>query len=150
MDHSEIISTLNHLIETSKDGEGCFRTCAEDASDQQLKTLCADRAQSCATASRELLDLVRAHGGKSEAGGGMAGVLHRRWVDIKSAMNGKDDEAIANECELGEDVALRAYREALETELPPGVRTVVERQAQGVSQNHDQIKRLRDQLRTPH
>jgi uncharacterized protein (TIGR02284 family) len=73
--------------------------------------------------------------------------LHRRWVDLKSAITGKDDEAILNECERGEDVAVKSYRNALEKDLPPDIRSVVERQYNGVLRNHDQVKSLRDQIR---
>jgi uncharacterized protein (TIGR02284 family) len=59
-------------------------------------------------------------------------------------ITGRDDEAILNECERGEDVALKSYRKALEKDLPMDVRSVVERQLQGVQRNHDQVKALRD------
>lgn len=148
MDNDDVISTLNDLIETSKDGEEGFRTCAEDISDPQLKLQFANRAQSCALAVSELQELVRAFGGDPETHSSLRGTLHRRWIDIKAAITGKDDEAILNECERGEDVAVRSYRKALEKDLPPNVRSVVERQFDGVMRNHDQIKALRDQIRT--
>jgi uncharacterized protein (TIGR02284 family) len=146
MENRQIVSTLNDLIQTCKDGEEGFRDCADDASNPQLKTLFSDRAQSCASAMRELQDLVRSYGGKPETGSSLSGALHRRWVDIKSAVFGKDDETVLVECERGEDIAVRSYREALEQDLPPAVRTVIERQYQGARQNHDQIKRMRDQM----
>lgn len=77
----------------------------------------------------------------------MAGALHRRWVDLKALVTGKSEEAILNECERGEDVALKHYREALGKELPTEARTLVERQLLGVQRNHDQIKALRNLAR---
>lgn len=148
MDKDDVVSALNDLIETSKDGEQGFQTCAEDISDPQVRQLFANRAQSCGTAAAELQELVRAFGGDPETRSSVSGTLHRRWVDIKAAVTGKDDEAILNECERGEDVAVTSYRKALEKDLPPNVRSVVERQYQGVLRNHDQVKALRDQVRT--
>jgi len=148
MDREDIVSTLNDLIETSKDGEEGFRTCAEDTSDPQLKTFFSNRAQSCTAAVIELQDLVRAYGGDPETSSGLGGALHRRWLDIKSLITGKDDKAILAECERGEDVAVASYRKALENNLPPDVRTVVERQYQGVLKNHDDVKALRDKYRS--
>jgi len=148
MDNDDVISTLNDLIETSKDGEEGFRTCAEDAKDPQLKTFFSNRAQSCTAAVAELQDLVRAYGGDPENSGGLGGALHRRWLDIKSLVTGKDEKAVLQECERGEDVAVASYRKALEKTLPADVRTVVERQYQGVLQNHDQVKALRDKYRS--
>ncbi len=144
MDTQDTISVLNDLIETSKDGEKGFRECAEDIKNPQLKTTMVQRAQDCATAAAELQQLVRSLGGDPETSGSMAGDLHRRWVDLKSMITGKDDEAILNECERGEDVALKSYRKALDKDLPAEIRVVIQRQFQGVQRNHDQVKALRD------
>ena len=73
--------------------------------------------------------------------------MHRRWVNIKGVITGKDDEAILNECERGEDVAKRSYANALEKALPANIKTIVERQYQGVLKNHDQVKAMRNQVR---
>ncbi|KRB79131.1 ferritin-like domain-containing protein [Noviherbaspirillum sp. Root189] len=148
MDNDDVITTLNDLIETSKDGEDGFRACADDAKDPTLKAFFANRAQACAAAATELQNAVRSYGGDPETSGGLGGALHRRWVDIKSMITGKDDKAVLQECERGEDVAVSSYRRALEKNLPVEVRTMVERQYQGVLQNHDQVKSLRDQYRS--
>ena len=150
MDNNDIVSTLNDLIETSRDGDEGFRTSAEHAKDAQLKSLFANRAQSCATAVRELQEVVRANGGEPTDSSSMSGAIHRRWVDIKSMITGGDDMAILNEVERGEDVAVASYKKALAKDLPSDVRALIERQFQGVQQNHDQIKQLRNQFRTQH
>lgn len=146
MDKDDVIATLNDLIETSRDGAEGFRACAEGASAVQLKTLFADRARGCDAAVLELQDIVVSLGGDPETKSSLSGTLHRRWVDIKSAVTGHDDLAILEECERGEDVAKRSYRNALEQVLPSEIRAVVERQYQGVLRNHDEVKRLRDQM----
>ena len=148
MDSDEVISTLNDLIETSKDGEDGFRTCAEDASDPELKSFFMTRAQHCAAAVIELQDMVRAHGGDPETSGRLGAAVHRRWIDVKSLITGKDDKAVLKECERGEDFAVASYRRALEKNLPVEVRSLVERQYQGVLQNHDQVRVLRDRYRS--
>lgn len=147
MDTKDTVKVLNDLIETSKDGEKGFRECAEDLKSAQLKSTMNQRAQDCATAAAELQQLVRSLGGDPETSTSTAGDLHRRWVDLKSAITGKSDEAILNECERGEDVAKKRYAEALEKDLPAEVRAVVEKQYQGVLRNHDQVKALRDTAR---
>ena len=66
MKNDEIISTLNNLIETCKDGEEGFLACAEDINDPKLKLFFTERAQSCASAARQLQEQVRAYGGDPE------------------------------------------------------------------------------------
>jgi uncharacterized protein (TIGR02284 family) len=144
MNNKEAISTLNDLIETCKDGEEGFRACAADLQDSQLKISFTERAESCAAAAVDLQQLVMSLGGKPETSSSFSGALHRRWVDVKSLITGKDNLAVWKECERGEDVAVRNYRAALENDLPPEVRAVVERQLVGVQRNHDRVKQLRN------
>ena len=66
---------------------------------------------------------------------------------MKSTLSTRDDKAVLEECERGEDNAKARYTKALQKNLPQDVRTVVERQMQGVQRNHDEVKRLRDQFR---
>ena len=142
---THIVSVLNDLIETSKDGEAGFRKAAEDASRSDLKSMFLRRAQLCTEAVAELQNTIRTLGGKPEDHGSASGALHRGWVDVKSAVKGRSDREILADCEKGEDVAKKRYRDALDKELPADVRTLVERQYEGVLRNHDVIRDLRDQ-----
>jgi uncharacterized protein (TIGR02284 family) len=142
---TNVVSVLNDLVETSKDGEKGFLKAAEDAHDAQLKTLFLSRAEDCARGARELQDAVQDLGGKPETHGSMSGALHRGWVDVKSAVTNRSDHEILAECEKGEDVAKKRYHDALEKDLPPDVRAIVERQYQVVLQTHDRVRDLRDQ-----
>jgi uncharacterized protein (TIGR02284 family) len=148
MDNTEVVDVLNDLIETSKDGEYGFTTCAERATSVELKQIFLRRASDCASGARDLQALVVQYGGKAEDSGTVAGAVHRGWVSVRDALSGTSDQAILDECERGEDVALSRYRKAMkQAELPAMVRQVVERQMAGVQVNHDQIKALRDGLR---
>ncbi|MEE8873560.1 ferritin-like domain-containing protein [Pseudomonas helleri] len=148
--NKEAISVLNDLIETSKDGQEGFKTCAEDIKNPELKALFVKRSADCGTAAAELQAEVRKLGGDPETSTSVAGDLHRRWVDVKSIFTGKGEEAVLNEAERGEDHALKAYKEALEKISKHnlvGIRDVVERQYLDVQRNHDQVKALRNQAR---
>ena len=147
-DNDDVISTLNDLIETSRDGEEGYRTSAQDAKDPQLKQLFQEGMQSCARGASELQQLVRQLGGDPDKSGSVSGSVHRGWVNVKAAVTGRNDLAILEEVERGEDVAKARYRKALEDgDLPPEVRQIVESQYQGVMRNHDRAKALRDQYK---
>jgi len=142
-----VASILNDLIETSKDGEKGFNTAADDTKNPELKTTFRRRAQDCARSAADLQGLVARLGGKPETGGSVAGAVHRGWVNVKAAVSTRDDLAILEECERGEDVAKARYGKALESTLPQDIRSIVERQYDGVMKNHDQIRNLRDEYR---
>jgi uncharacterized protein (TIGR02284 family) len=142
MDNDDVVDTLNDLIETCKDGEEGFRTCAEDIKSTELKSMFTTAAQRCAQGAAELQAEVQRLGGKPERTGSLSGSAHRRWLDIKSAIMGKDDAAVLAECERGEDVAKSSYQKALAKDLPPAIRSIVERQYEGVLQHHDRVRAL--------
>ena len=145
---ASITSTLNNLIETSKDGEQGFRTSAENAQRAELKQLFLRRAEDCARGAAELQAIVAKLGKEPEDSGSVAGAIHRGWVNLKASIATRDDLAILEECERGEDVAKAAYRSALEkTDLPAEIRTVVQKQYDGVLRNHDEVRNLRDRFK---
>lgn len=149
--NKESISLLNDLIETSKDGQKGFEESAKDLKSPQLQQFFREHAIACGTAVRELQTEVRALGGDPETSGSVSGSVHRAWVNLKSSVTGKSDEAVLNEVERGEDHALKSYKEALEkaTEknLPTNVVALIRKQLEGTQRNHDQVKLLRDQVR---
>lgn len=144
MDNKDVISTLNDLIETSKDGEYGFRTSAEHVDSPELAKVLAARADDCAQAARELQEQVVRLGGQPDTRGSASGALHRGWVAVRSTLSSYDDLSVLKECERGEDVAEARYRAAIEKPLPEPVHSLIERQYQGARRNHDQIRALRD------
>jgi uncharacterized protein (TIGR02284 family) len=142
LDNDEVISTLNNLIETCKDGQNGFRTAAGEIKNSELTTLFNTYSQQRARFADELQSEVRRLGGDAEETGSTAAVLHRGWMDLKSAVTGQDEGAVISECERGEDSAVEAYEEALETELPNDVKEIVSRQFSQVKEAHDAIRSL--------
>ena len=62
----------------------------------------------------------------------------------KSTITGMNEAVVLAECERGEDVAKKAYEEALAKDLPADIRTIVERQYQGVREHHDRVRQARN------
>jgi uncharacterized protein (TIGR02284 family) len=142
--NDDIISTLNGLIETCKDGQEGFTTAAEGIERSDLKSLFYEFAQQRSQFAGELQSLVQSLGGDPENTGSIAGTIHRGWINIKSAVTGKDEQSILNECERGEDSAKNAYKSALQEGLPTNILDTVQTQYTAIQSAHDRIKALRD------
>jgi uncharacterized protein (TIGR02284 family) len=139
-----ISSVLNGLIETCKDGQHGFRTAADDVSNPSLKSLFDELSMERGRFIAELEHLVRSVGEDVEQSGSVAGVMHRAWIDLKSAISSGSEHSILAECERGEDSAVAEYREALEHELPTTIHNVVQQQYYAIQQAHDRVRDLRD------
>lgn len=141
------LSTINNLIETLRDGQEGFRTASEDTQSSQLKSLFSKYSLQRSKFVGELQEVAISLGDHDpEDGGSIAGAVHRGWINLKAALVSKDEHAVLAECERGEDVAVAAYRKALEEDLPANVRTIIQRQADEVKAAHDDIRNRRDSV----
>jgi uncharacterized protein (TIGR02284 family) len=142
---AEIVSTLNGLIETCRDGQKGFAEAAEHVQNLELKNYCLDQSRLRAKFAEELRGEVYRLGGDPEQTGSMAGAAHRAWMNLKSALGG-GDHAIMAACESGEDSAVSEYEQALAKRLPSNIHTLVEQQYRSIKQSHDRVKLVRDHL----
>jgi uncharacterized protein (TIGR02284 family) len=141
----EVISTINSLIETLKDGEEGFKQAAEAVSDSNLKSLFNEFAQQRARFATELQSEAMNLGEtEPEESSSTAGAMHRAWINLKSAVTSGDDHTILAECERGEDSAVKEYEEALKADLPAPLDDIISREYTEVKSAHDRIKSLRD------
>ena len=142
--NDKVISTLNDLVETCRDGQEGFKEASENVKRPDLKQffneLAIERAQCAAELQQEIIKL----GGHPEKTGSTAGAIHRGWMKIKGTLTGKDDHAILSECERGEDSAVQEYQDALKTDMPAILRLLVNSQFQKIRQAHNHIKQMRD------
>lgn len=144
----DYISVLNDLIETCKDGEKGFREAAEVLQNSTLRGLFDEYSRQRSQCMNELQREVTRLGGEPEQSGSVSATMHRGWINVKSAITGKDDHAILAEAERGEDAAVKAFQEALGKNLPADVRSIVERQYQKIQEAHRRIRSLRDGMKT--
>jgi uncharacterized protein (TIGR02284 family) len=144
-EQKEIISTIDNLIETLKDGQEGFKQAAKGVKDPQLKSLFSEYSQQRARFASELQSQARTLGeSEPKTSSTATGALHRAWINLKSAVTRGDDHAILAECERGEDSAVDDYKKAIDDGLSAPVREIVSRQYAEIKKAHDNIKNLRD------
>ncbi len=139
---TQVISTLNNLIQTCRDGEEGFRAAAVGVEDAELKELFDGYSRQRASFAGELKGEVRRLGGEPADAGSITGSFHRGWLGLKAALTGADERAVLAECERGEDSALAAYRAALGVDMPASIRTAVERQFAEVKEARERIRAM--------
>ena len=146
--YGDVFSDMNELLEACRDGEYGFRECAGYSKADNLTELLNRYADETQANVAELETLVREMGGRARETTSVIGALQRGWVSVRGTLTGYSADSMLAECERGQDTLLSAYNKALEQNFPADVMEVVERQAEGVQQNHDRIKELRDTLKS--
>jgi uncharacterized protein (TIGR02284 family) len=135
----KIVTLLDKLIETCKDGQNGFRTAAEKAQSKDLKRFFRYYASQRARFAAELQEEVHRHGAMPSRGGTVGGALHRGWLRVKSAVLGADEAELLAECERGEEAAIQNYEAASHEVLPPGLQTLLANQYKAVKRTRDRI-----------
>ncbi len=120
------IDKLRHLLEVCTDGIEGYRRAAEafreGSAHDALAKNAAEREEVAAVLTNALVDL----GYKPPHHGSVEGVLHRGWLRALGAAHA--DEVMLHECMRGERATIDAFAEALASELPLSVRSVVQSQ----------------------
>lgn len=120
-DNNQLISDLKGLINILNDGKEGYDRSGETTDSIELKGVFLKYSAQRAGYVMELKDHLIKHGGDSEnESGGVLGVLHRTWIDIKQALSSGEDVAILTAIETGEKVAIEKFDTLLDD---PGVHT---------------------------
>lgn len=147
METATTIETLNDLIQINNDRiEGYTRAIGElKDEDGDLKTLFTSMIDESRQARMALGTEVQSLGGTMDEGTTNSGKIYRAWMDVKAVFTGNDRHTVLNNCEFGEDVALKAYNTALGLEgLPAYISDMLATQKHTIKGSHDEIKALRD------
>ncbi len=137
-------STLNTLIGTLIDSVNGYQKAAEDTDNTRYAEMFRARASERQAAVAKLQSAVAAMGGNPEDDGTTAGAMHRGWINLKEAVVGRDDEAIVNSVESGEDYLKEKFETAMKhKDLPLEARSAVEQAWTSVKAGHDQMSQLK-------
>jgi uncharacterized protein (TIGR02284 family) len=142
--HSEDISTLNTLIATTIDSITGYEDAAANSESGRFQDVFRQRATERQRVVEDLRSEVRRLGGNPEDDGSLMGKTHQRFLDLKAAITGRDEQAIINEVERGEDYLKEKWETALNSDALTGeTRAAVERCYQSVREGHDQMSQLK-------
>ena len=144
---SDDLATLKTLTSTLNDSVNGYREAAKDVHSNEFRDLFTQFADERSRCSADLQAEVRRLGGEPDNDGSTLGSLHQTWLDLKAAVTGRDDKAIINEVERGEDYLKEKFETALNSDNLTGEsRMVVERTYQSVCEGHDRVSALKHGL----
>lgn len=131
MEKEKTIDVLNKLVEINNDRIEGYEKASENTEEKDLKDLFSRFKQTSRKCLGELKSEINKLGGKVTEGTNVSGKFFRAWMDVKSALTGKDRKAILNSCEYGEEQADETYQTVLDDEsehLSPQQRSMIKEQ----------------------
>jgi uncharacterized protein (TIGR02284 family) len=135
---------LNTLTATLIDSVEGYQKAAADTTNQRFAEMFNARAQERQQAVTKLQAASAKLGGDPESEGSTTAALHRGWINLKEAVVGRDDQAIVNEVERGEDYLKAKFETALKNaDLPADARMAVEEAWTSVRAGHDEMSQLK-------
>lgn len=114
MENDKTIDALNELVEINNDRIDGYENASENTEERELKGLFSTFEQTSQKCVDELNNEINKLGGKATEGTTASGKFFRAWMDVKSALSGKDRKAILSSCEYGEKNAVEVYNDVLE------------------------------------
>jgi uncharacterized protein (TIGR02284 family) len=139
----EILDQLSRLLTLSHDAEKGYQEAAENAKDNELKSLFLTQSRQRSEFALSLDREIRALGGEPDNGTSFTADLHRAWINIKSTFASDDDKATVQECHRGDQEALDTYNAVLqETDLVASTRELLLQQKQSIDSANSTMARL--------
>jgi len=145
--NDRITEVLNTLVQINNDRIQGYAQAADETDESDLKGLFYGMASKSRVFNSQLADEVRKYGGQPTESTTTLGKAFRVWMDFKAALTGKDRKAILDSCEFGEDAAQDTYADAIKNsreQLPQDIMQLITNQKSQLSEDHNQVKSLRE------
>ncbi|PZO32283.1 MAG: hypothetical protein DCE92_14310 [Alphaproteobacteria bacterium] len=140
------IKVLNGLIETTLDSADGYREAAKETEDSRYKFVFEKRSFERQQVATDLQGSVRQLGGDPEDDGSVLAKAHRAFLDVKHALL-RDEQAVVNSVENGEDHIKAKFERALEdSDVSATTKEAIRRAYDSVKSGHDQMRDLKHAL----
>ena len=140
------IKVLNGLIETTLDSADGYREAAKETDKVNYRNLFERRSFERQQVATDLQGTVRSLGGEPEDDGSILAKAHRAFLDVKHALL-RDEQAVVNSVENGEDFIKNKFEKALEdSDVSATTRETIRRAYGTVKDGHDQMRDLKHSL----
>lgn len=148
MEKDKIVSILNDLLQITNDRiEGFGKV--EGKIWEQYPDIKAEYDRMISQSKmmkNELINMINEKGGNPDDSSSLTGSLHRTWIDIKNSFTiGNIEESTLANVVFGEQAAMKAYQNALETgDLCQESKELVTEQLHSLQISHEQFKKIEE------
>lgn len=149
MKNEKAVDVLNTLITINNDRIEGYETASKETDETDLKTLFSQFIATSRRCKQELVKEVNTLGGEVATGTKVSGKFFRAWMDVKSALTGKDRKTILSSCEYGEEQARDTYEKVLENDseyLSSKQQTMIIQQKSMLIVDQNHLKALKNPL----
>ncbi|WP_026473350.1 ferritin-like domain-containing protein [Alkaliflexus imshenetskii] len=149
MKNVKAVDVLNTLITINNDRIEGYETASKETDETDLKTLFSQFIETSRRCKQELVKEVNTLGGEVATGTKVSGKFFRAWMDVKSALTGKDRKTILSSCEYGEEQARDTYEKVLENDseyLSSKQQTMIIQQKSMLIVDQNHLKALKNSL----
>jgi uncharacterized protein (TIGR02284 family) len=145
--NEQLVSDLKELLSICNDGKEGYRNAAENVDAPELKSLLTTYSIQRSEYASVLKTAIQQLGGDPDNEiGGPLGVLHRAWIDIKTAFTTNDNKAVLEACVTGEKAAEEAYDKViLNSPLEATLRSKLIDQLAGIRSALSNVSQLEEQ-----
>jgi uncharacterized protein (TIGR02284 family) len=145
--NEEIVDELNELVKINNDRIQGYMKAVEDNDDPQLDGLFNEMIVQSQTFRSQLADhIVRIDGSavSDATTTDLSSKVHRAWIDIKTAITGKDRDTVLSSVTFGENAAVEAYEDAIEDDdLPAYIKEDLMNQLTQLKAARDKMEALK-------
>jgi uncharacterized protein (TIGR02284 family) len=142
-DRKNLVATLEELLGLAHEASAGFRAIAEQARDPGLRGLLASLATQREEFASELSGLLARYGHEPAPRSSPLARFHRRWTEVRAAIEGHDPVGLIAECERGEHHAQGKWEDALLMALPVEVESVLLDQVHEIRNARAGLDRMR-------
>ena len=138
------VAVLNTLLSTVYDSVKGYEESSRDVDSQQVRTLFHEGAKERVEVAHMLRDAITQMGGNPTDSPSALGAAHRAFMNLREMVSAREDKAIIEEVERGEDYIKEKFEAAIgNVELSPQALTIVQQAYTKVKAGHDRARDLK-------
>ncbi|MES2559374.1 MAG: PA2169 family four-helix-bundle protein [Bacteroidota bacterium] len=138
------VSVIKDLMIINNDRHEGYKTASNETKESDLKSMFDRFSNQSSQFNAELRRFIPTED-SPEGETLTSGKIYRAWMDIRAALSTNDRKTILSSCEYGEDVALSAYKSALdEGQVSEEIRIAIRKQKDDIQEAHNTVKAMRD------